>query len=226
MSGCYGPGVSAQRWPHQVGGVDALQGPVPGVDDAERFHEAWEARTFALGQTVRGLYTTDEFRHAIERLDAAGYVQITYFEKWLAAIERLAVEKGHVTPSELEAAREQRLQDLHEHTHALPAIRTHEDEHLQAPEAVERFTPGDTVILSGGLGAHHRLPDWARGRRGAVRSVRGRFALPDLVVAGTPTDLRYALYEVEVVATDAFWEADPRDRLLLDVYDPYLEPAP
>lgn len=217
--------MAEQRWPHQVGGVDELQGPVPGIDDAERFHEAWEARTFGLGQTVRGLYTTDEFRHAIERLDPGEYLELTYFEKWLAAIERMAVEKGGISEEELRAAQDRRLGDIHEHSHAAPAVSAHEEEHLEAPRAVERFAPGAAVLLSRGLGAHHRLPDWARGRRGTVRSVRGRFRLPDLVVAGTQTDLRYALYEVEVAATDAFGDAGERDLLFLDVYDPYLEPV-
>lgn len=205
--------------------MDELQGPVPGLEDPERFHEAWEARTFGLASTLRGLYTTDEFRHAIERLKPADYVELTYFEKWLAAMETVLVEKGHISRAELDAAQRRRMEDLHTHTHELPEVAPLAEEHLPAPEAIERFAPGDGVILRGGLGAHHRLPDWARGRRGAVRSVRGRFPLPDLVVAGTSTDRRYALYEVEVVATDAFSGADPRDRLFLDVYDPYLEPA-
>jgi nitrile hydratase subunit beta len=221
--------VSAQRWPHQVGGVDELQRPVPGIDDAARFHEAWEARIFGLAQVVGRLrlYSTDEFRHVIERIDPAEYAQLTYFEKWLAAIEELVVASGAITADELREAQGHRLHEHgHDHPpHAAPTIAAHPDEHLHAPAARERFAPGDAVRLVRGLGEHHRLPDWARARRGVVRAVRGRFPLPDLIVAGASEHTPYALYAVEVRARDAFGDADPRDTLILDVYDPYLEPT-
>lgn len=229
-SACYCPSVSQrERWPHQVGGRDELQRPVPWVDDPERFHEGWEARTFALAQSIDALYPTDRFRHAIERLDSGQYAELTYFEKWLAAVEHLVVSEGHVTAAELEAAQRRRLAEhdhVHAHEHEEPRITPHPREHLAAPAVDERFGVGDPVTLAAGLGEHHRLPDWARGRRGVVRAVRGSFPLPDLVVAEAENaERRYALYAVEVAARDAFPDAGAADLLFLDVYDPYLEPA-
>ena len=221
------------RWPHQLGGRDDFGGPVPGIDDPERFHEGWEARVFALARVAgqRGLITTDDLRHAVERIDPSVHHELTYFERWLAGIERLMVEQGFLTEEEVAAAQQRRLQD---HVHAEgpltpldhPPIADHPGEHLEPPAANDRFQVGDRVVLRGGLGEHHRLPDWAAGREATVSDVRGRFPLPDLIIARTPGAPPYALYAVELPATDAFPDADPRDRLYLDVYDPYLEPVP
>jgi nitrile hydratase len=41
-----------------------------------------------------GFYNIDEFRFAVERMPAEAYLKSTYYEKWLAAIERLLGEKG------------------------------------------------------------------------------------------------------------------------------------
>jgi nitrile hydratase subunit beta len=217
------------RWPHQLGGRDDVAGPVPGIDDEARFHEAWEARVFAVARAAssRGLFTTDDLRHAVERIDASVHHRLTYFERWLAALERLMVEQGFLTEEEVAAAQQRRLQD---HVHGAgaplhPPIAVHPAEHLEAPAATERFAVGDRVVLRGGLGEHHRLPDWAAGREATVTARRGRFPLPDLIVARAAAPSAYALYAVEMPATDAFADADPRDRLYLDVYDPYLEPV-
>jgi nitrile hydratase len=217
------------RWPHQLGGRDDFGGPVPGIDDEQRFHEAWEARVFGLARTAGNhrLWTTDEQRHAIERIDPSVHHRLSYFERWLAAMERVVVERGLLGPEELAAAQQRRLQD---HVHGTappdhPPIADHPAEHLEPPAATERFGVGDRVVLRGGLGEHHRLPDWAAGQRATVVAVRGRFPLPDLIVARATAPPAYALYAVELPATEAFVDADARDRLYLDVYDPYLDPV-
>lgn len=199
---------------------------MPGVDDPQRFHEGWEARVFGLGRNLRHLYSVDEFRHAMERLNPAQYRELTYFEKWLAGMEHLVVARGYVSQDELDAAQRRRLAEHdHVHAHEAPTIAPHPDEHLEAPGATERFAAGDAVLLVEGLGEHHRLPDWARGHRGTVRAVRGRFPLPDLIVSGGDAGRRYALYSVELAAADVFAGAGAEDTLHLDVYDPYLQPA-
>jgi nitrile hydratase len=65
-------------------------------DDGEPFHHEWEARVFAINRVllVRGLYTLDEFRYAIERMEPHAYLAASYYERWLHAIETLLREKG------------------------------------------------------------------------------------------------------------------------------------
>ena len=80
---------------HDLGGLHGL-GPVPAGDAEDTFHAAWEARIFGIMRTVIGndVCTLDEFRHAIERLDPATYLSASYYERWVLAVEKVAVEQG------------------------------------------------------------------------------------------------------------------------------------
>ena len=80
---------------HDVGGQSGF-GPVPLGDDRQPFHADWEARVYALNgvRRARGLYNVDEFRDAIERIPPAEYLEASYYERWLRAIETLLTEKG------------------------------------------------------------------------------------------------------------------------------------
>ena len=72
-------------------------GPVPVADDGTvAFHADWEARVYALNAVLRarGIYNVDEFRDAIERIPPAEYLEASYYERWLRAIETLLAEKG------------------------------------------------------------------------------------------------------------------------------------
>jgi nitrile hydratase subunit beta len=72
-------------------------GPVPtGDGGGPPFAADWEARVYALAAVLRrrGVFNDDELRDAIERLPPAQYLAASYYERWLAAIEMLAAEKG------------------------------------------------------------------------------------------------------------------------------------
>jgi nitrile hydratase len=73
-------------------------GPVPVGEEATAFDADWEARVWALNVVLRrqGLYNSDEFRDAIERIPPQDYLAASYFERWLLAIEMLLTEKGAV----------------------------------------------------------------------------------------------------------------------------------
>jgi hypothetical protein len=79
---------------HDIGGQTGF-GPVH-QDDGRPFHADWEARVFALNTVLlrRGVYGSDEFRDAIERIPPEEYLQTSYYERWLRAIETLLAEKG------------------------------------------------------------------------------------------------------------------------------------
>ena len=80
---------------HDVGGQSGF-GPVPLDEDGQPFHADWEARVYALSGVLRarGVFTTDEFRDAIESLPPEDYLALPYYERWLAAIESLLGRKG------------------------------------------------------------------------------------------------------------------------------------
>jgi nitrile hydratase subunit beta len=90
---------------NDVGGVEGF-GPIDTTENTEPFHADWEARVYALTFSLlaRGLYNLDEFRDAIERLPPARYLHASYYEKWLAAVETLRVERGVLATEALEEA--------------------------------------------------------------------------------------------------------------------------
>jgi len=72
-------------------------GPVPASDDGgPAFAADWEARVYALAAALRrrGVFNSDELRDAIERLPPAEYLEASYYERWLGAIETLVAEKA------------------------------------------------------------------------------------------------------------------------------------
>lgn len=89
---------------HDLGGMDGL-GPVLAEPHEPVFHKAWEGRVFALfaATFVFAGYTVDEFRHAIERMNPAEYLESSYYEHWLHAFEALLDKKGFVSKAELDA---------------------------------------------------------------------------------------------------------------------------
>lgn len=82
---------------NDVGGQSGF-GAVRVERDEPPFRADWEARVFALNSALvgNGVYSVDEFRDAIERMAPAEYLAASYYERWLAAIERLLGERGIV----------------------------------------------------------------------------------------------------------------------------------
>lgn len=79
-------------------GGQAGFGPVPAGREPQ-FPADWEMRVAALSTALmrRGTFTGDEFRDAIERIPPADYLAMSYYERWLAAVELLLAEKKLLT---------------------------------------------------------------------------------------------------------------------------------
>jgi len=90
---------------NDVGGVEGF-GPIDTTEDSEPFHADWEARVYALVFALldRELFTIDEFRDAIERLPPVRYLEASYYERWLAAVETLLVERRVLDGDAIEQA--------------------------------------------------------------------------------------------------------------------------
>jgi hypothetical protein len=90
---------------HDVGGMYGFGRIDPDGDheDSEPFHADWEARVCGvhLALVRAGVYTVDEFRHAVERMDPAEYLSSSYYERWLAGIVSLLEDRGLVSAKEL-----------------------------------------------------------------------------------------------------------------------------
>ena len=83
-----------------MGGLNA--GP---VERAEHDVEPWEKRVDAILRLVsddrRALVCTDELRRAIENLGPGAYDELGYYERWIAAITQVLLEKGVIGVDEL-----------------------------------------------------------------------------------------------------------------------------
>ena len=84
---------------HDMGGRREEFGP---VDREQHELEDWERLADAVNYVlnVKGHKTTDEMRRAIEGLE--DYKEMSYYERWAAAAEKLVVEKGLLTKGEID----------------------------------------------------------------------------------------------------------------------------
>lgn len=89
---------------HDLGGMEGV-GEIEVEVDEPVFHADWEKRVFGLffGLAPHGFFNIDEFRHGIERMGAAAYLNTSYYEHWLGSFERLLTECGAISAEELEA---------------------------------------------------------------------------------------------------------------------------
>ncbi len=86
-----------RRW-HDMGGNPA--GPVP-KDDHD--FALWEKRVDALMIIASGTghFTIDGLRRALEDMGEAAFESMSYYERWIAAINQNLIEAGTYTTAEL-----------------------------------------------------------------------------------------------------------------------------
>jgi hypothetical protein len=91
---------------HDMGG--ALAGP---VERHDHDHAPWEKRVDAILRLLvaKRVITLDELRRGVEELGPGAYDELSYFERWIASITNVLLEKGVLHVRELgeaiEAAR-------------------------------------------------------------------------------------------------------------------------
>jgi nitrile hydratase accessory protein len=97
----------AERADERIGLMDG-EAALPRKNGELVFEAPWEGRAFgiAVAMSDQGLYDWDRFRDRliveIAEADRCG-AETTYYERWLAALESLVVDKGYVATDELEA---------------------------------------------------------------------------------------------------------------------------
>jgi hypothetical protein len=86
-----------------LGGVHDIGGSPGGpIDRGQHEVEDWERLADAINGALgaKGLQSTDELRRAIESLEE--YRDLSYYERWVAATEKLLVEKGVLSSEEID----------------------------------------------------------------------------------------------------------------------------
>lgn len=218
---------------HDLGGMHGL-GPIdPEPETAEPvFHAGWEKRVFGLVRALGplGRWNGDMSRHARERQHPVDYLRHTYYENWLAGLEKLLVETGLVTTEELTsgkasglAAAEVRAR-LFKAEDVATAVTQGSPATLPA-DAPPRFRPGDRVrAVNRHPTGHTREPRYVRGRAGVIHEHHGVHVLPDLSAAGVR--IGQHLYCVCFEASELWGEnANGNSTVYVDLWEDYLEPA-
>lgn len=219
---------------HDVGGMHGF-GQVHGESDEPVFHAEWERRLFGLRMSLLGRYTLDEARRASETMDPGAYLTSPYYERWLASLEFLLVEKGYLTQAELEqmVAEYEKDPDAPVPRRENPALverllRMVREGGSPLPEAMgpRRFREGDRIRARNmHPPGHNRLPRYARGKPGKIARLYPAFFLPDTHAYGGQ-EAEY-LYCVSFTGEDLWGsDADPSHLVHLDLWESYLEPLP
>jgi nitrile hydratase len=215
---------------HDLGGMHGF-----GAIDAERdeppFHERWEGRAGGMVDilTYPPSFRVDRFRYLRETLRPDLYLTQNYYEQWLYIAEQALLEGGYITAGEL--ARGKASVDAPKRDDAVRADAIWTYLHDRAPserqlETAPRFAIGQGVRARNVQPAGHtRLPRYARGKTGAIIAHHGGHVLPDASAHGRG-DAPEHLYAVSFTARELWGEtAHPRDRVNLDLWEGYLEPA-
>ena len=215
---------------HDMGGMHGL-GPIAPERDEPVFHEPWEASALALTLAAGAWrrWTLDASRHERELIPGPQYLAMSYYEKWVTALESLLAASGLVTREELASGR-----PAPGSPRAAPPLTAE-----RVPAALSRGGPAERQIAARPQFAigdavrarnlnpigHTRLPRYARGRKGVVTRLHGAHVYPDANAHGRGEDPQH-LYQVRFAASELWGEAaSARDAVFIDLWEPYLERA-
>jgi nitrile hydratase beta subunit len=213
-----------------MGGVPWSR-PVQPEPDEPMFHAEWERRAFAitLAMGMPGGWNIDMSRFAREDRPPEDYLSKSYYQIWLAGLERLMLERGLVASDEIEAGK-----PLHP-TKPVATTLTPDGVagmlHRGGPterraNSPALFAAGDRVRAKNiHPPTHTRLPRYVRGHLGIVERVLGCHVFPDSNATGAGENPQW-LYTVTFDGVELWGEAsDPSLKVSVDAWEPYLERA-
>ena len=214
---------------HDLGGKQGF-GPIDVGENEEPFHAAWEARLLGIVRAMTRVapWSIDWFRYVRELIEPVDYLTRPYYDQWLQTYAAMMVNSGVATVDELASGQSAGpIPDLAPPVppSAVAAATRNMARFDRESAAVPRYVPGDPVRTHvHGAAGHTRLPQYARGCRGTVTASHGAHVLPDASALGE--ERAEPLYTVAFAAADLWPEAaGSRDRVYLDLWESYLEPA-
>jgi len=213
-----------------MGGVPGF-GPVQPEPDEPVFHAEWERRAFALtlAMAMPGGWNIDMSRFAREDRPHQDYLGKSYYQIWLAGLERLMLQRSLVSTDEIEAGHA--LHPAKPVTRTLTAAGVAAVLHRGGP--TERaagkpalFAAGDVVRAKAiSPPTHTRLPRYVRGRIGVIERIHGAHVFPDSNAHGAGEDPQW-LYTLTFEGRE-LWGDDAATsvKVSIDAFEPYLERA-
>ncbi len=215
---------------HDMGGMHGM-GAIRREENEPAFHEPWEGRVFALTTAVEawGRWTLDASRHRIERMNAADYLRVSYYEKWLESLLALLSETGMASPAEIQSG--ERAEGTPKAIPPLPAdqvtaILASGFPASREAGAAPRFQVSERVRTRNiNPTTHTRLPRYARRKLGTIERDHGVFVFPDTNAHALGEKPQH-VYSVRFEARELWGETARReDSVYIDLWDEYLEPV-
>jgi nitrile hydratase subunit beta len=203
---------------HDLGGTQGF-GPVPhkanSLSYKPFFKYSWEPLCYCLAfaGAEKGLFTIDELRHAIERMEPRLYMTSPYSDRLIVAIASLYVEKGVLTQAELE-----------EIAGGAFTLANPSGQGRSARPAASTFSVGDTVTVRNEIvPGHVRVPRYVRGKTGLiVHRTRVKWPLPDSAGHGMPAEAQHT-YHVKFTTQELWGSSAEEGAVVVDLWEEYLE---
>jgi nitrile hydratase subunit beta len=206
-----------------------MPGAIVPEPEAEPFHADWEGRAHALtlAMGASGSWNIDASRSARETLPA--YARLSYYQIWLAGLEKLLAERSQVLPDEIATGRM-----LHApmpvrrvlQAADVPAVLAKGSATERSPTAPARFAVGQKVRTRAGRVDHHtRLPGYVQGKLGTIEHLHGMHVFADAHAQGLGEQPQW-LYTVVFDGAELWGaEAEPGLRVSVDAWESYLTEA-
>ena len=209
------------------------------------FKHNWHAKTWAitLAAGALGEWNLDTSRHYRECLPPKDYVNLSYYEKWLAALTNLLIDKNVISLDELKkyvaAAEKGKIDKLYKQNPILddrtwlaedvqntlarggPSIRdTNVSPIFNIGDKIiaQSYSPNENVNCG-----HTRLPKYVIGKVGKIYSYNKNHVFPDKNAHGLG-ESPLPLYTVEFKSSE-LWGISAEhenDSIFLDLWEPYL----
>jgi nitrile hydratase subunit beta len=213
---------------HDMGGMQGM-GPIEYEEKEPVFHAPWEGRVLAM---TRAVTATGKLkggpRPPIESLTAFEYLQMSYYEKWLASLTarvvasglltRTEIENGHIAEGGAKSVPALSVADVPAFMRRIPPMRK--------DDVAPRFQIGQHVRARNiNPVTHTRLPRYVRGKAGTIEHDRGVAILPDTNLYGLGEKPQH-VYSVRFSARELWGDqAAAQDAVYVELWDDYLEPA-
>lgn len=221
---------------HDMGGRFG-DGPIkPEAESVPVFAEDWHGRALAvtIAAGFLGQWNIDVSRHSRERLSPKDYARFSYYEKWISSLADLLVEKGVLTEADLSGVSSDDPHPLSSRmlkAEAVSAALAKGGPADRSSDVPVQFEVGQNVrtthLAANRLveGGHTRLPSYAAGAQGKVLRLHGSHVLPDSNAHGLG-EAPEPLYAVVFPASELWATTEnPKDEVVLDLWQSYLEPA-
>jgi nitrile hydratase beta subunit len=197
-----------------LGGRDEHRAVTPEPEN-EVFHETWEPRVLGLvlAMNAAGLWNIDMNRSARETLP--NYAELSYYEIWLAALEKNLRNSGAFNDDAPLPPRVLRAS-------AVAAALARGSPCSREPCRPALFKVGQPVRTRADQPNHHtRLPAYARGKRGTIERVHGVHVFADTNAQGLGESPQW-LYTVAFDETELWGNAAQGSVVSVDAWEPYL----